>query len=61
MSASMTKNIAKFAAQVENPNHDPVEKARTRGWLDASARPTRDGMDLVAATDDERGTRSAFQ
>ncbi|MEL6960703.1 MAG: hypothetical protein AAGL89_17325 [Pseudomonadota bacterium] len=61
MSVNVTAKIVAFAAHVGNPNRDPVEKACNRGWLDASAAPTQDGMALVSALDEQLGTRSTFR
>lgn len=51
--------ILSFAAFLSGP--DPEAAARRRAWMDDAGRPTRDGLELVRAILDQRGTRSSIR
>jgi len=60
--ASKTAEILAFAAHIDSDdNRSPDAIAKSRNWLDADGKPTEEGLELVAALEDQEDTRTVLR
>ncbi len=58
---SVAALIVQFASQICAADERGETYARARGWLDEAGRATADGLGLLHAIQEQRGTRSVFR
>ena len=64
MSSSLTASDARIIRRIHAVAHHMCGDARAahdRGWIDADGRPTRDGLHLASALEEQSHTRTVLR